>query len=111
MHPKSLWAGEHSARSGQQGCATMLAAQILAATNDPPEARVAGRGNGPDFVEALARGLDVLRCFDARRRRMSLTEVADASDLARPTARRLLLTLQELGYVRVVDGQFELTPR
>jgi IclR family pca regulon transcriptional regulator len=72
---------------------------------------VARRGNGPDFVEAFARGLDVLRCFDERRRQMSLTEIATASDLARPTARRLLLTLEELGYVRLVGSQFELTPR
>ena len=54
---------------------------------------MAGRGIGPDFVEALARGLSVLSCFDARRPRMTLTEIADASGLARPTARRLLLTL------------------
>ena len=38
---------------------------------------MAGRGSGPDFVEALARGLDVLACFDADHRSMSLTEVAD----------------------------------
>lgn len=42
---------------------------------------------------------------------MTLTEVAEAADLARPTARRLLLTLAELGYVRIGDGVFELTPR
>ena len=72
---------------------------------------MAGRGTGPDFVEALARGLDVLCCFDAQRPRMSLTEIAAAADLARPTARRLLLTLQELGYVRVEGGMFLLTPR
>jgi IclR family pca regulon transcriptional regulator len=42
---------------------------------------------------------------------MSLTEVATAADLARPTARRLLLTLQEMGYVRSVDGGFQLTPK
>jgi IclR family pca regulon transcriptional regulator len=72
---------------------------------------MAGRGNGPDFVEALARGLDVLTCFDQGRRRMSLTEIAAATDLARPTARRLLLTLAELGYVRVDDGSFTLTPQ
>lgn len=72
---------------------------------------MAGRGMGPDFVEALARGLDVVRCFDARHPRMSLTEVATVSDLARPTARRLLLTLEELGYVRMVGTQFELTPK
>ena len=61
---------------------------------------MAGRGSGPDFVEALARGLDVLTCFDARRATMTLSEVAVAAGLARPTARRLLLTLAELGYVR-----------
>jgi IclR family transcriptional regulator, pca regulon regulatory protein len=72
---------------------------------------VAGRGSGPDFVESLARGLDVLRCFDQSRREMSLAEVATATGLARPTARRLLLTLEELGYVRSVDGAFSLTPK
>ena len=70
---------------------------------------MAGRGAGPDFVESLARGLDVLACFDADHRTMSLSEVAAAAGLARPTARRLLLTLQELGFVRTVDGSFQLT--
>jgi IclR family pca regulon transcriptional regulator len=42
---------------------------------------------------------------------MSLTDVATATGLARPTARRLLLTLQEIGYVRAVGGGFELTPK
>jgi IclR family pca regulon transcriptional regulator len=72
---------------------------------------VAGRGSGPDFVESLARGLDVLRAFDQHHREMSLAEVAAATGLARPTARRLLLTLEELGYVRSLDGAFSLTPR
>jgi IclR family transcriptional regulator, pca regulon regulatory protein len=74
---------------------------------------VAGRGTDPDFVEALARGLDVLRCFgdDGVRGRMNLSQVASATGLARPTARRLLLTLHELGYVSVDDGLFRLTPR
>src|SRR3712207_7947735 len=52
-------------------------------------------GAGPDFVEALARGLDVLTCLDADHPAMSLTEVATAAGLARPTARRLLLTLED----------------
>ena len=42
---------------------------------------------------------------------MTLSEVAVAADLARPTARRLLLTLAELGYVRVSDDAFALTPK
>ncbi len=72
---------------------------------------MAGRGSGADFVEALARGLDVLRCFDEHHREMTLAEVANATGLARPTARRLLLTLEELGYVRSIDGSFSLTPK
>lgn len=72
---------------------------------------MAGRGAGPDFVESLARGLDVLACFDAHHRDMTLAEIATATGLARPTARRLLLTLEELGYVRVTGGCFALTPQ
>jgi IclR family pca regulon transcriptional regulator len=72
---------------------------------------MAGRGTGPDFVEALARGLDVLTCFDADHPTMTLGEVAIAAGLARPTARRLLLTLAELGYVRVSSNVFALTPK
>src|SRR6478752_10408494 len=72
---------------------------------------MAGRGLGPDFVEALARGLDVIACFDRERPEMSLSDVAQATGLARPTARRLLLTLEELGYVRSREGLFALAPR
>ena len=73
---------------------------------------MAGRGQGPDFVEALARGLDVLRCFSAQRPSLTLSGVATETGLARPTARRLLLTLVELGMVRAdADGRFSLTPR
>src|SRR6476619_3869708 len=42
---------------------------------------------------------------------MSLAEVATSTGLARPTARRLLLTLEELGYVRSTGGSFALTPK
>ena len=72
---------------------------------------MSGRGAGPDFVESLARGLDVLACFDADHTTMTLSEVAGAAGLARPTARRLLLTLRELGFVRSADGAFQLTPK
>jgi IclR family transcriptional regulator, pca regulon regulatory protein len=78
---------------------------------------VARRDSSPDFIEAIARGLDVIRAFGPGQPVMSLAAVATASDLPRPTARRILLTLEQLGYVRLVEGSpgstggFELTPR
>jgi IclR family pca regulon transcriptional regulator len=69
------------------------------------------RDASPDFIEALARGLGVIRAFQPRQPVMTLTAVADATGLARPTARRILLTLQQLGYVRAAGRGFELTPR
>jgi IclR family pca regulon transcriptional regulator len=69
------------------------------------------RDSSPDFIEALARGLDVIRAFQPCQPVMSLAAVAAASGLARPTVRRILLTLEQLGYVRAADGGFELTPR
>jgi IclR family pca regulon transcriptional regulator len=66
---------------------------------------------GPDFIEALARGLDVIKSFRAGRPSMTLSEVAAEAGLARPTARRVLITLTQLGYVRGEAGTFSLTPR
>jgi IclR family transcriptional regulator, pca regulon regulatory protein len=68
-------------------------------------------GAGPDFIEALARGLEVIAAFRGGYGTLTLAEVAAAAGLARPTARRILLTLAELGYVRSVDGEYALTPR
>jgi IclR family transcriptional regulator, pca regulon regulatory protein len=73
---------------------------------------VARRDDSPDFIEAIARGLDVIRAFGPGRPAMSLAGVADATGLPRPTARRILLTLEQLGYVRQVPASgYELTPR
>jgi IclR family pca regulon transcriptional regulator len=62
-----------------------------------------------DFVEALARGLEVLKCFGPMAIELSVSDVAARTELARPTARRLLLTLEQLGYVRSNDGLYSLT--
>jgi IclR family transcriptional regulator, pca regulon regulatory protein len=70
-----------------------------------------GRGAGPDFIEALARGLDVLRSFRPGTPAMTLSEIAGRTGLARPTVRRILITLEALGYVRAADRGYALTPR
>ncbi len=65
-----------------------------------------------DFVQSLEKGLKVIAAFDADNAQMTLTEVAKKVDLTRANARRILLTLQYLGFVQCVDGkQFSLSPK
>jgi IclR family pca regulon transcriptional regulator len=66
---------------------------------------------GPEFIEAIARGLDVITAFGVSGQSLSLSELSTATGLARPTVRRILLTLAELGYVRAEGGSFSLTAR
>ena len=63
-----------------------------------------------DFVQSLARGLLVIRSFDAEHRTQTLSEVARRTGLTRATARRLLLTLNDLGYVTMNGRDFSLAP-
>ncbi|MGL3805679.1 IclR family transcriptional regulator domain-containing protein [Paeniglutamicibacter sp. R2-26] len=66
---------------------------------------------GSTSVQSLARGLEVITSFDAEHPSMTLSEVAKRTGLSRATARRFLLTLQELGYVRGDGKFFELTSK
>jgi IclR family pca regulon transcriptional regulator len=70
----------------------------------------AGQQHG-EHVRSLARGIAVLRSFSAQAPRQTLADVARATGLTRATARRLLLTLVDLGYARTDGKHFELTPR
>lgn len=64
-----------------------------------------------EFVRSLARGLEVITAFDADHPAMTLSEVAGRTGLGRATARRFLLTLVQLGYVRCDGRHFTLTPQ
>lgn len=64
-----------------------------------------------DFVQSLARGLAVIRAFDAENPELSLSDVARRADMPRAAARRFLRTLETLGYVRGDGRAFALTPR
>lgn len=69
-------------------------------------------GPGPrEHVRSLDRGLAVIRAFDGEHPRQSLSDVARRTGLTRAAARRFLLTLAELGYVRTDGRLFALTPR
>ena len=62
-------------------------------------------------VRSFARGLQVIRTLAERRTPLTITEVGDYAGMTRAGARRLLLTLQELGYVKLDGRHFSLTPR
>ncbi|MGY0485622.1 IclR family transcriptional regulator domain-containing protein [Streptomyces sp. WG-D5] len=63
--------------------------------------------DAPATIQSLARGLRVLTATHAQR----LNEIAQATGLARATARRALITYEHLGYVTREDGTYRLTPR
>lgn len=63
------------------------------------------------FLQGLERGLAVIRAFSADAPALTLSEVARAVRITPATARRILLTLEELGYVRSDSRRFSLTPR
>jgi IclR family transcriptional regulator, pca regulon regulatory protein len=62
------------------------------------------------FVQALARGLSAIEAF-ADARALTLTDVAKRAGITRATARRLLLTLCDLGYAATDGKHFTLRPR
>jgi IclR family transcriptional regulator, pca regulon regulatory protein len=67
-------------------------------------------GRDSDFVQSLDRGLAVIRAFGPGRERLSLSDVARETGLTRAAARRFLLTLVKLGYVRSDGREFSLRP-
>jgi IclR family transcriptional regulator, pca regulon regulatory protein len=71
----------------------------------------AASGYGPDFLEAFARGLRVISAFGRERTHMTLSEVARATDLPKPSVRRALYTLTCLGLAASDGRTFRLTPR
>jgi IclR family pca regulon transcriptional regulator len=83
----------------------------------PPPAPTDGAGGHPpaerrpDFVQSLARGLAVIRAFDAEAPELTLSQVASRTGLTRAAARRFLITLVDLGYVRSDGKVFALRPR
>ncbi len=64
-----------------------------------------------DYVNSLARGLEVICAFTRATPQMSLSDVARATNMTRATARRLLLTLVREGYASQDGKVFSLRPK
>lgn len=65
----------------------------------------------PGLSQTFTKGLAVLRAFDEDHSHLTLADVARRVGLDRAAARRLVLTLEHLGYVRQRGRLFSLTPR
>ncbi len=65
----------------------------------------------PDFVLSLARGLQVIEAFSGARGGLTVSEAAAKTGLSRAATRRLLITIEELGYAERRGPAFQLTPR
>jgi IclR family pca regulon transcriptional regulator len=76
----------------------------------PEELRLAD-GAGPEFLEALARGLRIMQAFNRDRRQLSLSDIARLVDLPRASVRRTLHTLVHLGFAETDSRLFRLTPK
>ena len=71
----------------------------------------AASGHGPDFLEAFARGLRGIGAFGREKKYMTLSDVARATGLPKPSVRRALYTLTCLGLAASDGRTFRLTPR
>ena len=67
--------------------------------------------NKRDFVNSLARGLEVIRAFTRNRPRMTLSELAHETGMTRATVRRFLLTLVQEEYAETDGKYFSLAPK
>jgi len=68
-------------------------------------------GTDRDRIQSLERGVQVLRAFGGQQASLSVADLASRVGLARPVVRRVLLTLEHLGYAATTNGQWRLTPR
>lgn len=86
----------------------MAASPQLRREHAQPFAAYAGN---PDFVLSLARGLQVIEAFQRMTDALSVGEISVRTGLSRAAVRRLLITLELLGYASHEGPLYRLTPR
>ncbi len=58
------------------------------------------RENNPQFIASIARGLEILRCFSSTNQLLGNQEIAQLTNLPKPTVARITSTLVSLGYLK-----------
>nr|WP_316047160.1 helix-turn-helix domain-containing protein [Planococcus glaciei] len=64
-----------------------------------------------DYIQSLERGLQVIQAFSQQNSSMTVSDAAKKTGLSRPAARRILLTLEALGFAESKNGSYSLTAR
>ena len=99
----------------QTGTARAIAGAEFGSLSPSADAAVDAGGSlpvgDPDFMNSLARGLQVIRVFSEHRRQLTMAQVSQATGLSRAVAGRCLHTLASLGYVGVDGRRYFLRPQ
>lgn len=62
-----------------------------------------------DHIQSLEKGLKVIQTFSEKSPTLTISETSEKTGYSRPTARRILLTLEHLGFAQFQNGVFSLT--
>lgn len=80
------------------------------AAPQPAPSGFAKHEGDPNFVLSLARGLKVIEAFENHTEGLSVSDVARQTGLSRAAVRRLLITLEMLGYAETDGRVYALKP-
>lgn len=62
-----------------------------------------------DYIAGLAKGLNLLECFNTERQKLNITQISERTGLSRTAARRYVRTLKYLGYLDTDEHFYWLT--
>ncbi|HCE6596489.1 TPA: IclR family transcriptional regulator [Pseudomonas aeruginosa] len=102
--------GNDERRSPAEGASTEAEVSAFEAVLIDPMQEKDEEIKDRQFVTALARGLELLRCFTPRESLLGNQELAKKTGLPKPTVSRLTHTLTRLGYLRHLphSGKYQL---
>ncbi|MCT0992098.1 IclR family transcriptional regulator [Pseudomonas aeruginosa] len=102
--------GNDERRSPAEGASTEAEVSAFEAVLIDPMQEKDEELKDRQFVTALARGLELLRCFTLRESLLGNQELAKKTGLPKPTVSRLTHTLTRLGYLRHLphSGKYQL---
>lgn len=80
-------------------------------TSESPRRMTLPTSDDPEIVQTLAKGLTVIAAFGPETPSMTIADAAAATGISRAAARRVLRTLEAMGYAEQIRGRFQLTPK